>query len=195
MDRPGVKHVAFGLVWFVLGVVITVGTRAGGHGVFAFGAIFVGAGQFLFGLIQFATSDKPSAVDSVLPQATLEFKALLRTMISSAECDGPLDDTKVESIRSMLKKLTNKDFYVIRDMAAAMAKEGVKTTDYLAQVQSNLTLDVKQLLVRTSAILIVERKGLGEAASRFMQDIAAALQMTEQQCEEACAGVNPNGGA
>ncbi len=190
MDRRGAKNIAFGLIWFVLGIVVTLGTRGGGHGVIAFGAIFVGAGQFLFGLIQFAMADKPSAVDNVLPQATQEFKALVRTMISSAECDGPLDDQKVESIRAMLKKITNKDFYLIRDVAAAMAKDGVKTPDYLLHVQSNLSFEIKQLLVRTSAMLILERKGQGERAGRFLQDLAAALQMTEQQCEKACEGLD-----
>jgi uncharacterized membrane protein YebE (DUF533 family) len=191
MDNPGAKNIAFGLIWFVVGVAVTVATQGGGHGVIAIGAILVGGAQFVVGLVQFSTGEKTPAVDSVLPQATPEFKALLRTMISSAECDGPLDDAKVESIRTELKKLTKEDFYLIRDVAAAMAKEGVKISDYLTQVQSNLSIEIKQLLVRTSAILLVARKARGEAARRFMEDLATALQMTEQQCEEACVGVIP----
>lgn len=191
MDSPGAKNIAFGLIWFVVGVAVTVATHGGGHGVIAIGAILVGGAQFVVGLVQFSTGEKTPAVDSVLLRATLEFKALLRTMISSAECDGPLDDAKVEGIRAELKKLTKEDFYLIRDVSAAMPKEGVKISDYLAQAQSSLSIDIKQLLVRTSAILLVARKARGDGARRFMEDLAAALQLTDQQCEEACVGVMP----
>ena len=190
MNSPGAKNMAFGLLWFVIGMLVTVGSaKGGGHVVVAFGAIFVGAGQFLVGLVQFFSGDKQSQVDRVLPQATIEFKALLRTMIAAAECDNPLDNAEVESIRAMLKQLIGKDFYMIRDVSAAMAKDGVKASDYLATVQSDLSLEIKQLVLRASTILLVNGNTEGARAMQFLQEIADALRLTDQQCEDATEGV------
>jgi hypothetical protein len=55
MDNPGAKNIAFGLIWFVIGVAVTVATQGGGHGVIAIGAILVGGAQFVVGLVQFST--------------------------------------------------------------------------------------------------------------------------------------------
>ena len=75
-------------------------------------------------------------------------------MISSAECDGPLDDAKVEGIRAELKKLTKEDFYLIRDVSAAMAKEGYDSVrNFLAKVKEEVRKPIEARLVTLDPLI------------------------------------------
>jgi hypothetical protein len=187
MESPGSKNILVGLIIFVIGAFITFATYSaasgGGRYVVAYGAIAVGAGQFLFGLVQLLSEDSSGSVDRVLSNATPEFKALLRTWISASEIDGPLDSDKIYIIRDMAFKLTGEEPYAttIKDVAAAMKKEKIKTTDYLKQVQSSLTPEIRQLLVRTSMTLLATQKAKHESAMHFINEIAAAPGLAEQQ--------------
>jgi hypothetical protein len=112
-------------------------------------------------------------------------------MISASEIDGPLDADKIYIIRDMAFKLTREEPYAntIKDVSARMAKErarGIKTNDVLAQVQSTLTVEVKKLVLRTSATLLANANTQPESASQFIREMAAALGLTEQQRQQAC---------
>jgi hypothetical protein len=189
-----------GLVLVGIGAFVTWATYSAGGGgrfVVAYGAIIGGAGLFLVGLIQHISADSSAPVDRVLPDATPEYRVLLRAMIAASELDGPLDADKIYIIRDMAFKITKTEPYAntIRDVSAAMAKERIKTSDHLAQVQSTLALDVKQLVLRTSATLLANGNAKPERASQFISEIAAALGLTEQQRQQACAGVAPRSAA
>jgi uncharacterized membrane protein YebE (DUF533 family) len=184
-----------GLIVCFVGAFVTYITYSaasgGGRFIVAWGAIAVGAGTFLAGLVQYITADSSGQVDRALPTATPEFKALLRAMISASEIDGPLDADKIHTIRDMAFKITKTEPYAntIKDVSAGMAKErarGIKTSDYLAQVQSDFTLEVKQLVLRTSATLLTNGNTKPERASQFIHEMATALGLTEQQRQAAC---------
>jgi hypothetical protein len=134
----------------------------------------------LFGLIQYITADGSGGVDRALPEKTPEYRLLLRAMIAASELDGPLDLDKIYIIRDMAFKITKEEPYAttIKDVSAAMAKEGIKTSDYMAQVQSDFSIEVKQLLLRTSATL-ANGSAKPERASQFISEMAAALGLTE----------------
>jgi hypothetical protein len=102
-------------------------------------------------------------------------------MIAASELDGPLDQDKIYTIRDMTFKITKEEPYAatIKDVSAAMAKEGIKTSDYMAQVQSNFTAEVKELVLRTSATL-AKGSPRPERASQFINELAAALGLTGQ---------------
>jgi hypothetical protein len=53
-------------------------------------------------------------------------------------------------------------------------------------VQSTLTVEVKKLVLRTSATLLANANTKPESASQFIREMAAALGLTEQQRQEAC---------
>lgn len=191
MESPGSKNILVGLIIFVIGAFITFATysAAGGGGryVVAYGAIAVGAGQFLYGLVQLMSGESSGSVDQVLANATPEFKALLRTWITASEIDGPLDADKIYIMRDMAFKLTGDEPYAttIKDVAAAMKKEKIKTADYLRHAQFDLSLQTRQLLVRTSMTLLESQKASHEPATQFINEIAEALGLTEQQRQQA----------
>jgi hypothetical protein len=196
VDSQGLKNMGLGLVWFVVGCAVTFVTygiaSGGGHYVVAFGAILAGAAQFFVGVVQYIKFLSQSPVDRLLPQATTELKALLRTLIASAENDGPLDDGKIQLIKAILQKVTGKDDFSpsrLRDVSQAMARDRTKTSKYLARVQSDLSLDIKQLLLRTSAVLLTNGNETAVRARAFLRETAQALQLTDQQCAEATGGV------
>ena len=173
-----------GLALVLIGVFITWVTYSaavpGGRYVAFYGAIAAGAVLFLVGLVQSITADSSGGrVDRVLAGKTPEYKLLLRLMIAASELDGPLDQDKIYVIRDMAFKITKEEPYAatIKDVSAAMAKEGIKTTDYLARVQSEFSVDVKQLVLRTAATLANARAN-PERASQFITEMAAALGLT-----------------
>jgi hypothetical protein len=135
---------------------------------------------FLVGLVQYITSDSSGGVERALAGKTPEFGLLLRGMIAASELDGPLDQDKIYTIRDMTFKISKEEPYAttIEDVSAAMAKEGIKTSDYMAQVQSNFSVEVKQLVLRTSATL-ASASAKPERASQFISEMAAALGLTE----------------
>jgi hypothetical protein len=172
-----------GLTAVLIGTFVTWVTYSaaapGGQYVAFYGVIVGGAGLFLFGLIQYITSDSSGGVDRALPGKTPEYRLLLRAMIAASELDGPLDQDKIYTIRDMAFKITKEEPYAatIKDVSAAMAKEGIKTSAYMAQVQSNFTAEVKQLVLRTSAA-IANGSAKPERASQFTSEMAAALGLT-----------------
>jgi hypothetical protein len=173
-----------GMVLVLIGAFVTWVTYSaaapGGRYVAFYGAIVAGAGLFLVGLVQYITSDSSGGVKRALAGKTPEFGLLLRGMIAASELDGPLDQDKIYTIRDMTFKISKEEPYAttIEDVSAAMAKEGIKTSDYMAQVQSNFSVEVKQLVLRTSATL-ASASAKPERASQFISEMAAALGLTE----------------
>jgi hypothetical protein len=176
-----------GLVLVLIGAFVTWVTYSaaapGGRYVAFYGVIVLGAGLFLVGLIQSITADSSGGgVDRVLAGKTTEYKLLLRAMIAASELDGPLDQDKIYVIRDTAFKITKEEPYAatIKDVSAAMAKEGIKTSDYIAQVQSDFAVEVKQLVLRTSAAL-ANASARPERASQFISEMATALGLGAQQ--------------
>lgn len=196
MDTLGTKNMGLGLLWFIGGSLVTLVTyeaaSGGGHFVVAYGAILVGGIQFIAGLFQYISHERQSPIDRLLPLATLELKALLRTMIASAESDGPLNDDKIQLIKAVLQRMTGKDDFSsfrIRDVSQAMERDGTKTSKYLAQVQSDLSFDVKQLILRTSTVMLANGNEGAVRAQAFLREIGQALQLSDQQCADATEGM------
>ena len=196
MDTPGTRNIGLGLLWFVGGSLVTMITYGaaggGGHYVVAYGAILAGAVQFFVGLFQYGSFAAQSPMDRLLPRATPELKALLRTMIASAEDDGPLNDRKIQLVQAILQKVTGKDEFTsfrLRDISQAMAQDGTTTSKYLATVQSNFTLEIKQLILRTGTLLVANGTDNAARAQTFLREIGQALQLTDQQCADATGGM------
>ncbi len=174
-----------GLFLVLIGAFVTWVTYSaaapGGRYVAFYGVIVVGAVLFLVGLVQHITADSSGGVDRVLNGKTPEYRLLLRAMIAASELDGPLDQDKIYVIRDTAFKITNEEPYAntIKDVSSAMAKEGVKTSDYMTQVQSEFPVEVKQLVLRTAATL-ANASANPERASQFITEMAAALKLTAQ---------------
>jgi hypothetical protein len=175
-----------GLALVLIGAFVTWVTYSaaapGGRYVAFYGIIILGAGLFLVGLIQSITANgSGGGVERVLAGKTPEYKLLLRAMVAASELDGPLDQDKIYSIRDLAFKITKEEPYAatIKDVSAAMAKEGIKTSAYMAQVQSNFTTEVKQLVLQTSAAL-AKASANPERASQFISEMAAAFGLTAQ---------------
>jgi hypothetical protein len=151
----------------------------GGRYVAFYGVIVLGVGLFMVGLVQTITSDSSGGVERALAGKTPEYRLLLRAMIAASELDGPLDQDKIYTICDMAFKITKEEPYAatIKDVSAAMAKERVKTSAYMAQVQSNFTPEVKQLLLQTSAT-IANGSAKPERASQFINEMAEALGLS-----------------
>ena len=185
----GHEDMGLGLLWFIGGSLVTLVTygaaSGGGKYVVAYGAIFVGGLHLVVGLFQYISHAAQSPVDRLLPLATLELKALLRTMIASAESDGPLNDDKIQLVKAVLQRITGKDEFTsfrIRDVSRAMEQDRTKTSQYLSKVQSDLSMDVKQLILRTSAAILTNSDEVAARAQTFLGNRPGTSPVRSAMC-------------
>ena len=192
MAAPGTQHMGMGALWFVGGVAITaISASAGGKTVLVtFGAILIGAGQFLYGLIIYLGRTR-SPLDRMMPDANDNTKALARAMIWAAETEGPLDDAKFARVRSILKEVTGLEYGMepIRDMSAAIRLDKVNTIDYLASVQVEFGPETKRMILRACTIVMTADGAWSKARHDLLTGMATALQTSPKDFDAAIDGI------
>ncbi len=171
---------------FVVGSAITLITlsaaQGGGHFVVAWGAILFGGIQFLAGVVQFLLRDR-SPVERLLSKSTRQVKGLVRAMISTAQCDGPLDQKKITAMQGILQQVDSNPYpaTTIEDVAAAMRLDKTDTAQYLATMEYDFTLPEKQLILRAGVMAGGAGSLFTEQKDRLLRSFAAAMKMSEQQ--------------
>jgi len=192
MSTPGVRNIGIGSALLACGGLITAFTlaaaRPGGVVVVAWGALLIGLGQVLVGLIQYASRTR-STIDQPLAGASNEAKALVRASVAAAQCDGPLDDARAAQVQSLLKEADGSDYSArqIEQVAAAIVLDKKDTYSYLSSVERDLTFAQMKLLVRVSAILLVSPGPLSLKGQEFLSRVRRALNLPEEHFLEALA--------
>ena len=194
MQTPGLRNIFLGLLCCVIGIAVTAATYSiarGGIYMVAWGAVFAGVILTGVGAVQMLKHKMRSPVDRVLPDATVELKALLRATIHTAETDGPLDERKIAVVQAVLQQLTGSLYnpFLLRDVGQAMGGDRLDTKSYLEGVRREMSPQAKDLILRASTL--VARNGKDRAlAQKTLRELCGALGLTEAQCEAATAALN-----
>jgi tetratricopeptide (TPR) repeat protein len=193
MSTPGVRNIGIGLAWLAGGTLVTIFTAAaarpgGGIFVVAWGAMLIGLGQFLLGLIQYTTRTR-SLVDKPLAGTSNETKALVRAGVAAAQCDRPLDAARIAQVQSLLKEADGNDYSTeqIEKVAAASVLDKRDTYAYLKSLERDLTFAQMKVIVRVCAILLLSPGPLSVKGQEFLARVRNALNLPGEQFLEAIA--------
>ncbi len=186
MAAEGARNMAIGGAIFAVGSTVTLLTfsaaQGGGHFVVAWGAMLFGGVQFLAGVVQFLLRDR-SPFDRLLSNSTRPVKALVRAMISTAQCDGVLDQKKIAAMQAILQQIDS-DRYpatTIEDAAAAMRLDKTDPAQFLATLEYDFTVADKQRILRACLMAGGAGGRFTEQKDRLLRSFAGAMKMSEQQ--------------
>lgn len=187
MEQPGARNMGLGFLWFAGGVIITwvtyTAASGGGTYVITYGAILVGAIQFIIGLVQFLTYQAKGPEGKTHHHMEVSLRALAQTMIAMSVADGRLDDEETNTISQIYQQLTGAALEpkVIHEIAENMQKENFSISDSLNEVQSQIDDSMKSLIVRAAYFVLIADGEVEDQETKLIAEIAGALRISDVQ--------------
>ncbi|MEE8500243.1 MAG: TerB family tellurite resistance protein [Kiloniellales bacterium] len=190
MSDPGVRNMGLGFLWFAGGGLVTLVTysAASGGGVYvvAYGAIAVGALQFLVGLGQFLFHRVRGPEGRAVQQAKVSVTALVQSMVAMSVADGKLDEQEIAVISQIYEQLTGAalESELIRETADEMRKHDFSISDALVQVQGQIDRSTKQLIVKAAYFVMAADSEVDEEEKKLLSEIAGSLRISDAEFGE-----------
>ena len=190
MSAPGTKNMGMGALWAIGGTVVTVVTlssaSAGGTYVVAYGAIGVGAVQFVIGLVQYLGYQSKSPEQKEAAQADAALTAVVQAMVAMSVADGNLDDSEIGMISGLYQNLTGQSLAAddIRGIAASMEKSDFSITDTLDGVRGMLDTESRELVLKAAYLVLIADGIVEENEEKLLNGIADTLQISDDRTGE-----------
>jgi tellurite resistance protein len=147
------------------------------YGLLGIGGIIFVAG---FGLLVYALRD-PIGVHE--QDAVASFTALVRCMVAMSIADERLDDDEVDTICEIYETLTgselDRDFVI--DIAETMAADGADIRTELLRVNSILTTDMKEKIIRASFFILAADGIIEKAEEELLDNIRKGLEFPKMR--------------
>lgn len=183
MSKPGYYNMGVGLGIGALGAIITAGTFAlapGGHFVVAYGAIFVGAIQFVVGAFQFMSFSASPKSSQDLHFAQIELKALVRSMLAVAAADGHLHEEEVLTVQQIVRSVAGVDLDVetVEKIFGQMNSKNYSIHDDLKSTQSQLSPEMKKLIVKACYFVVHADNDVDAREKKRWSEICGALNLS-----------------
>jgi len=155
---PGTHNMTMGALIAVVGIAITAGSYAltnGGGFVLAWGAILVGAIQFVVGLGQFLIYQSKSPEKKADHHAKVDIRVLLRSMIAVASADGKLKDGEVVIIQMVSSHIFGEpiDEDTITKLFDQMKRKDFSLYEELEAVAAQVTPDGAEMAIKAAAMV------------------------------------------
>ena len=141
---PGSKNIRQGLMWLVIGAVLTGLSYIiipGGSFIFFYGALLVGGLQLIVGFGQSVAYSLKGEEGQKKAKAKGLMKAIVESMVSVALADGEVKEEEVKSIVSIYKRLFHHE--ISEDAVWSIVDSVLKNVDF--DIKENLA-DVKSIL-------------------------------------------------
>ncbi|MFC1896193.1 DUF533 domain-containing protein [Thermodesulfobacteriota bacterium] len=134
---PGIRNMQIGALCAIAGILITAITyffssiRGGGTYLIAYGAIVVGAIQFVIGFFQYIAYQAKTPEGNRRIHAEATAKTILRAMMVTAAADGVVSEHEIDSIAAIYKRLFG----------------GVLEKDWISQTQQKCLIKILLTLI------------------------------------------------
>jgi tellurite resistance protein len=190
MSVPGTKHMGMGALWAIGGTVVTVVTLSaasgGGTYVVAYGAIGIGAIQFVIGLVQYMGYQSKSPDEKDAAQADVALTSVVQAMVAMSVADGNLDDSEIEMITGLYQNLTGQSLPAddVRSIAASMEKADFSITDALENVRGMLDTESRELVLKAAYLVLIADGVVDENEEKLLNGIADSLQFSGERYGE-----------
>lgn len=174
----GVHNMMMGAVFFIGGSALTFATIAGtggNFGVLFYGAILVGAIQFIVGLFQWLAYQVKSPEGRAVHHAKVDVRLLLRSMIAIAAADGTLDDGEIVLIQIISKALLGGEIEESRIREVFNQMKGKDYLEEIASIASEVTPMGAELAVRSAVMVSLSDGEMTSDEHILISRIAAKL--------------------
>lgn len=190
MSAPGTKNMGMGALWAIGGTVVTVVTLSaasgGGTYVVAYGAIGIGAIQFVVGLVQYMGYQSKSPEEKNAAQADVALTSVVQAMVAMSVADGNLDDSEIEMISGLYQNLTEQTLAAddVRSIAASMEKADFSITDALENVRDMLDTESRELVLKAAYLVLIADGVVDENEEKLLNGIADSLEFSGERYGE-----------
>ena len=188
---PGNFNMFIGGLAFIAGLTLTAISwivAPGGYYIVAYGAIGLGAIQFLIGLSQFIwnkVSHTPRSTEGNRAEAS--GKAILQAMLATCIADGSVQDDEVKAIATIAKQLlgTEVNSETIKNTARSMLSNKFDIGMALTGSQSMILPSQKPLILKAAYLVAASDGEIDQGESDILTIVGISLGMTID--EIACA--------
>lgn len=186
---PGTYNMLMGLAVFVIGAIITVATFAaapGGHFVVAYGAILVGAVQFVIGGGQWLLYQSRGPEGKAAHHLKVDVRVVLRSMIAMTAADEKLDEGEVAIIRLVSQACFGQplDKEAIEECFQQMKGDLTAFEDELNRIGGQVTEEGAFTALKAACMVAMADGEVHQSEIQAVRKLAGALRVGGDKLED-----------
>jgi|GEM_PF-2186868 len=192
---PGTKNMLVGGLWLIGGLLVTALTYSassgGGTYVVTYGAIIIGAVQFIGGLFQYVSYQSKGKEGKQAVQAEASARTILRAMMATAAADGEIEESELDSIASIYAQIfgSELDNDWIKDNVQEMLDNDFEIYSAITEEMSMLDPELIPLIFKASYFVAASDGSIDDSESVILTRISDALGMTDEDVNTALAQI------